>query len=92
MIGKSVNTKSKTDMKRLKELKDEDIDTSEIPELNEDFWNSAELGSPIKKKLVSLRLDSDLLEWFQKRGKGYQTQMNQILRAFMEYEQKRKLG
>ncbi len=90
MIEKDIKNKSKTDLKRLRELKDEDIDTCDIPEIDESFWKTAELGSPLRKKLISLRLDSDLIEWFQGQGKGYQTQINQVLKTFMEYEKLRK--
>lgn len=40
---------------------------------------------PLKtKSLLSLRIDSDVLEWFRARGRGYQSRMNALLRAFME--------
>lgn len=35
------------------------------------------------KRLVSLRLDSDVLAWFRKSGPGYQTRINQALRKAM---------
>ncbi len=89
MIEKDIKKKSKTDLKKLRELKDEDIDTCEIPELEESFWQTAELGSPLRKKLISLRLDTDVIEWFQAHGKGYQTQINQVLKMFVEYEKSR---
>jgi uncharacterized protein (DUF4415 family) len=34
--------------------------------------------------MVSLRLDSDVLDWFKQQGKGYQTRINAVLRAYME--------
>lgn len=36
------------------------------------------------KSLVSLRLDRDVLEWFKAQGPGYQTRINQVLRAFRD--------
>lgn len=38
------------------------------------------------KKLVSIRYDADVLEYFKAKGKGYQSAMNNALRAFMEQE------
>ena len=35
------------------------------------------------KILLSLRIDSDVVEWFRSRGRGYQSQMNALLRAYM---------
>jgi uncharacterized protein (DUF4415 family) len=37
-----------------------------------------------KKALLSLRIDSDVVEWFRKQGAGYQSRMNALLRAYME--------
>jgi uncharacterized protein (DUF4415 family) len=36
------------------------------------------------KMLLSLRIDRDVVEWFRARGKGYQSRMNALLRAYME--------
>lgn len=36
------------------------------------------------KKSVTLRLDADVLAWFKKQGRGYQTRINRTLRAAME--------
>ena len=66
-------------------LSDHDIDTSDIPELPPDAWKDAVRGRfyrPVKHA-VSLRLDSDVLAWLKKRGKGYQTRANRILRERM---------
>jgi uncharacterized protein (DUF4415 family) len=37
-----------------------------------------------KKSLLSLRIDSDVVEWFRRQGAGYQSRMNALLRAYME--------
>jgi len=37
-----------------------------------------------KKALLSLRIDSDVIEWFRNQGAGYQSRMNALLRAYME--------
>jgi uncharacterized protein (DUF4415 family) len=46
-------------------------------------------GLPVAKgkTQVTLRIDSDVLEWFKSQGPGYQTQINQLLRAYMEAHQ-----
>ncbi|MBD9501547.1 BrnA antitoxin family protein [Pseudomonas sp. BGr12] len=74
---------SKTDFKRLSKLKDKDIDTSDIPELGEDFFKNAEIHVPAKQA-VTIRLDADVLEWFKSQGAGYQTRINQLLRQYMQ--------
>ena len=49
-----------------------------------DDWTRADPPMPEGKRLVSLRIDADVLEWYRRQGKGYQTRMNAVLRAFME--------
>ena len=81
---------SRTDWKRLKAMRDADIDTSDIPALDSGFWDllSAKLVAPNRER-VSLRIKPDVLEWFKQRGKGHITLMQSVLEAFAE-SQKRK--
>jgi uncharacterized protein (DUF4415 family) len=37
-----------------------------------------------RKAQVTLRIDADVIEWFRRRGKGYQTRINSILRAYKD--------
>lgn len=77
--------------KRLEELQnipDSAIDTSDIPELDDNFWRSAKVMAPIAKKAVSIRLDSDILDWFKSQGKGYQSTINNVLRTYVNHQQK----
>ena len=36
------------------------------------------------KASIALRVDADVLEWFKSQGRGYQTRMNAVLRAFRD--------
>ena len=74
---------SGTNWKRLENVKDVDIDTSDIPELSKEFFTNAVWRSPGKQS-VTIRIDSDVLEWLKSQGKGYQTRINNLLRKFME--------
>jgi uncharacterized protein (DUF4415 family) len=47
-------------------------------------WATAELPLPRRKAHASLRIDSDVLDWFRKQGRGYQTRINAILRKYFE--------
>ena len=75
---------SKKRLKELEAIKGKDIDYSDIPELDENFWKRAELRMPQPKKGVYIRLDGDVLDWLKSKGKGYQTRMNAMLRTLME--------
>ena len=80
---------SETDWKRLASMPEENIDFSDIPELTEAFFREAEWRPPIKQP-VTIRLDSDVLEWFRNQGPGYQTRINRLLRRYMEVNQGRQ--
>ncbi|WP_160288529.1 BrnA antitoxin family protein [Pseudomonas sp. QL9] len=80
---------SKTDWDRLARQADKDIDTSEIPELGDAFFEQAELHVPAKQS-VTIRLDADVLAWFKEQGAGYQTRINQLLRQYMQAQLSRK--
>ncbi len=47
-------------------------------------WTQAALGMPPRKQDIHIRLDADVLGWFKATGKGYQTRINNVLRAFVE--------
>lgn len=70
-------------LEHLLSVRDEDIDYSDIPELDEEFFRNAKLIFPPKKQLISLRLDQDVVDWFKAHGKGYQTLLNAVLRTYM---------
>ena len=76
-------TKGKTDFKRLRAMRDADIDDSDIPKLGKSFWKAAKLTMPEPKDRLTIRVDHDVVEWLKKKGSGYQTRINAILRAYM---------
>lgn len=72
---------------RIKNLRDEDIDYSDIPELDENFWKNAKVFKPkISKSSVALRLDAEVLEWFKAQGEGYTTHMASVLQHYYEHQ------
>lgn len=88
MKKKPTSRKSETDLKRLHEMKDEDIDFSDIPPVPPEMFARGivrrGLKPVIRKRQLTLRMDSDVIEWFKKQGQGYQTKINSLLRAYME--------
>ena len=80
--------KSQTDWKRVDTLRDEDIDLSDIPEVTPELFARAMVRRGLKpvsrKTQLTLRLDSEVLDWFRKQGQGYQTKINTLLRAYMD--------
>ncbi|MBX9467979.1 MAG: BrnA antitoxin family protein [Rhizobium sp.] len=83
----------KTDWARVDAMTDEDIERAMRDDPDwQDFmdidWSKAKMVIPDRKKAISIRLDPDIIDFFQATGKGYQTRINAVLRHFVE-EQKR---
>jgi uncharacterized protein (DUF4415 family) len=64
-------------------MRDEEIDTSDIPALDESFYAKAKLRLP-KRVLVTMQVDADLLDWFKAQGEGYESHINSALRSYVE--------
>lgn len=82
-------------LKALEDLPDDQIDFSDIPEADESFWQNAQRNPYYQRALkrqLTIRLDADVLDWFKrhaKDGKGYQTDINRVLRDYVEAEEKK---
>jgi uncharacterized protein (DUF4415 family) len=89
--GRTLTPRQKKELAALAALPDDQIDTSDIPELPPGAWKDAVRGRfyrPVKQA-VSMRLDADVISWLKKSGKGYQTRANNILRQRMLSDLKR---
>lgn len=82
-MKKELSAKLRKQIEGIKAIRDEDIDTSDIPEITD--WRGAVRGKfyrPVKKP-VTVRVDADVLAWLKSSGKGYQTKINKLLRDAM---------
>ena len=85
----SSSPKLASDLKRLATQRDSaivvDVDAPAwTPEMFARAVVKRGLDSPPTKTLLSLRVDSDVVEWFRAQGRGYQSRMNALLRAYMD--------
>src|SRR5438132_211889 len=85
----SSSRKSASNLKRLAALKDSDVVIdNDAPAWTPEMFARAVikrgLDTPTAKTLLSLRVDSDVVEWFRGQGRGYQSRMNALLRAYMD--------
>lgn len=91
MKKKYTPQKSRTDWDRVDKLTDKDIDFDDNPEVTPEMFAKAVLRKGlkpvVKKTQVTLRIDEDVLTWFKKQGKGYQTRINALLKAYKETHQ-----
>jgi len=65
-------------------MTDENIDYSDIPPLGDEFFTQKTVSFSPSKQQLTIQLDQDILEWLKAQGKGYETQINHILREVME--------
>jgi len=83
--------KDRTDWKRVNALTDEEIeaavaaDPDAAPIADEAWFEKARRARPAKEH-ISIKLDADILAFFRNGGVGYQTRINDVLRAFVEHE------
>jgi uncharacterized protein (DUF4415 family) len=92
MKKKATSKKSGSDWQRLSSMAYVDVDTSEIPEISPDQFARTVVRRGLKpstaKVQLTIRIDRDVLEWYRKKGGGYQTRINKLLRAYMEAHRK----
>jgi uncharacterized protein (DUF4415 family) len=68
---------------------------AELADLPDDFWDEATVVEPSTKQPISLRVDTDVLEWFKTQGPRYQSRINAVLRSYVSQRQrpsKRRAG
>ncbi len=94
MSKSTISKKSQTDWERLEALEEEKIDLSDISELTPEMFAKAVVKRGLKNKesksQLTIRVDRDVLAWFKLQGRGYQTRINSLLRAYMEANVKQK--
>ena len=94
MGGKPFSPEELEQLARLRAMRDEDIDLSDIPEITDEQWATAVrpgLGRPIKMP-VTIRLDADVVGWFKAHAgdKPYQTEINRVLRQHVAKAEKKR--
>ncbi len=75
---------SRKRLKQINAIKEKDIDYTDIPELDKDFWDNATPVYPKEKIAISIRLDKDIIDFFKGEGKGYQSKINSVLRSYIK--------
>lgn len=81
------NVKGKTNWEKLKAMPDATIRyTKDAPRTSPQDWASAiahrGLPLPARTEQIALRVDAEVLAWFRAQGRGWQTRMNKVLKAY----------
>jgi uncharacterized protein (DUF4415 family) len=88
MKKKNITKESETDWERVRNMQDEDIDLSDLPEVTPEMFANAIVRRGLQplpaKQQITLRIDQDVINFFRGQGQGYQTKINQLLRAYMD--------
>ena len=84
-----MNNTSKTDWARIDAMTDDDIDTSDIPPLTEEFFAKSKLQKPASTlPTVAIRIDDETLVWFQSKGQDAEQHMAAALRIYVEAQKR----
>lgn len=84
MNADAMNNTSRTDWDRIDAMSDEDIDTSDIPPLSEEFFAKAQLRMPKSPVKVLVQIDPETFAWFQAQGESAERQMSVALKIYAE--------
>jgi uncharacterized protein (DUF4415 family) len=80
-----MNNTSRTDWARIDAMSDNDVDTSDIPPLGDEFFSKAKLRMPSSSlDTVSIRVDPETLAWFKSKGEEAEEHMSAALRIYAE--------
>ena len=85
---------TKTDWDRVNAMTPEEIERNALEEnrrlgIPDDWYKDAYAVYPVAKERITIRVDKDVLDYFRKQGKGYQSRMNAVLRTFMTAERRK---
>ncbi len=91
--AKIARGEDRTDWRKANHLTGKRLEASiraDVDDIREEpDWTQAVLGVPAPKDRINIRVDHDVLEWFRASGRGYQTLMNNVLRAFVQSRRQR---
>ncbi len=79
-----MNNTSRTDWDRIDAMSDEDIDTSDIPPLSDEFFAKAQLRMPKSSVKITVQIDPETFAWFQSQGDIAGQQMAVALKIYAE--------
>ena len=85
----SLDMPLKERQEKFMQMSDENIDYSDIPPLDDEFFKNAKLVKPNPKtEQISIKLDSEILEWFRNHAqeKSYHDLINDVLLTYVKHQ------
>ncbi len=83
-----MNKHTKTNLDRFDAMTDDMIDTSDIPELTEEFFASAKWRMPREKVTLTVEVEPEVAQWFKAQGDNYQRFLEAALRIYAQAHRK----
>ena len=80
---------SQTNWAKLETMTDEEIDTSDIPPLDEKFFANARLRMPRGKIAVTVSVEKEVVDWYQAQGEESRALMSAALKIYAEAHRER---
>jgi uncharacterized protein (DUF4415 family) len=79
----------RSNLERLDALTEEELEASiDFEEEGEIDWDTIQVGLPLPKQQLTVRLDAEVVDWFKSGGPGYQTRINAVLRSYVDTKKK----
>jgi uncharacterized protein (DUF4415 family) len=83
----------RTDWAKVDAMTEADIERLTEDDTEENIeWGEWQVGIPLPKRHVSLRIDVDVLDWFKRQGRGYQARINAVLRAYVTAQREKSVA
>jgi uncharacterized protein (DUF4415 family) len=93
MNEKDMSKHSQTDWQKLESMTDEEIDYSDIPPLDDDFFARATLRLPQRPQVVvTMQVDPDVFAWFDAQEDGWEQRIRAALRIYVEAHKEQQLA
>ena len=84
MSENNLKNTSQTNWAKLETMNDEEIDTSDIPPLDEKFFANARLRIPRGKVAVMVSVEKEVVDWYQAQGEESRALMSAALKIYAE--------
>jgi len=79
-----LTTQERAQLEKIEAMPDDAIDYSDAPHRPDAIWMKAADRLPPAKKQITLRIDADVIDFFQHTGRRYQTRINAVLRSYVD--------
>jgi uncharacterized protein (DUF4415 family) len=85
---RAIHGETRTDWDRIRRMTDTEVEANALSDLDNPPWTTAMLAKAVlvnpEKQAISIRLDKDIVDFFQRQGRGYQSRINAALRVYVD--------